>query len=261
MILARQRNRVFVVAFIVSTLIHLSTVTVFRIVLYFPHFDMDYVNVEIVREGRLLSNWEGQLSVPDPGDAFARLDLDEPLHPVWNAPPPIELPKIQFAEMGRLRMKMQGLEVRSRYDELFADEPVDSWARFGQTLSNVGDVLASVVQGESTTAPELMSRPAPGYEARIEWLSEPKDREALSVEKIEALWGRDPSTLQGPITLSFKVDRDGNVVDVISPVEDDADLIEGAIDAIRGYRFEPVGEDVDTIQIGTLVIRATGETP
>ena len=107
--------------------------------------------------------------------------------------------------------------------------------------------------------PLPVSRPAPGYEAYLEWLSDPRDRQALAVYPIDALWGLDSSDFGEPIALLFRVDRDGKVIDVMDHVEKTGGVLEAIVDALMRYRFEPlIGEGPET-QHGTLIIRSAGE--
>ena len=104
-----------------------------------------------------------------------------------------------------------------------------------------------------------MSRPAPGFEAYLDWLSEPRDRQALSVHPIDALWGLDPAEFGEPIALVFRVDRAGKVLHVLDPVEDVDSILRASVEALKRYRFEPLLGDGPSIQHGTLIIRAKGD--
>ena len=261
-------DRVLAATLAVSLAFHLSAVTLFRIVIYFPRHDVEYFDVAIVETRvpvRPLPFTQKRLSLSSPEDHFGKIELADNLleeRGPWSGLPDIRLPTLQFEELGLLRIRRQALETRARYDELFDDAPSDAWSRFGRKLTSISESFARYAHGsppERTPRPVPISRPAPGYEAYLEWLSEPRDREALSVQPIDALWGLDPSKFGDPIALVFRVDRNGKVVDILEPVEIAGGVLEASVDALMRYRFEPLLGDGPSTQHGTLIIRAGGE--
>ena len=261
-------DRVLAATLAVSLAFHLSAVTVFRIVIYFPRHDIQYFDVAIVETRvpvRPVPFTRERLSLSSPGRNFEQIELAGnalEIKESWRGLPDIQLPTIKFEELGLLRIRRQALETRARYDDLFDDARSDAWSRFGRKLSSVSESFARYAHGsapERTPLPVPVSRPAPGYEAYLEWLSDPRDREALSVQPIDALWGLDPSEFGDPIALVFRVDRDGKVVDILEPVEIAGGVLEASVDALMRYRFEPLLGEGPSTQHGTLIIRATGE--
>ena len=275
-----KRDRVFWAALIFSFVFHLSMVTLFSIVLYFPRQDIEYLQFSIVHtpaeaasvsaapptaaSDSLPATPQQQLQSTSPEEAFARArGADAPLADRLGASlPPISLPAIPFAEQELLRSRTQSLELRARYEELFEPEPQDTWSRFGRRLGQLGDELQRLALGDSEEEEALIpvSRPAPGFEAYLEWLEPPHDRQVLAVEKIEALWGYDPQRLPRPIVLVFRVNREGRVVFVLPPVEDRDGIVPSAVQALLQYRFEPLGEEAPDRQEGTLIVQAASET-
>ena len=261
-------DRVLAVTLVVSLAFHLSAVSLFRIVIYFPRHDIEYFDVAIVdwRDPvRPLPFAQERLSLSSLEGNFEQIQLrGDPLEEreSWFGLPDIQFPTVKFEELGLLRIRRQALETRARYDDLFEDAPSDTWSRFGRKLTSVSESFARYANRstpERTPRPVLVSRPAPGYEAYLEWLSDPRDRETLSVQPIDALWGLDPSEFGDPIALVFRVDRDGKVVDVLDPVKAADGVLESSVDALMRYRFEPLLGEGPSTQHGTLIIRATGE--
>jgi hypothetical protein len=153
--------------------------------------------------------------------------------------------------------------VRSRYDEIFASGGGTEFAsRISTGIDTVSETLSRLTFGGATTRaearPRPVSHPAPGFEAYVEWLSEPKDRQAFDVKAIPELRGLSRDAVPEPITLAFRVDRDGVVTSVINPVQDAGGLATAAANALRGYRFEPLLEDGPDEQNGTFILRAGG---
>lgn len=254
MTIPRRRDRTLRIALLVSLFFHLSAVTVFRIVIYFPRYDIEFVDVAIVQTAPP-PEFREQLRVPSAEDAFERL-ADETVAEDASIPFPeagFELPTLRFSELDLLRIGQQGLEVRSRYRELFEKPPADTWALFGRELDRIGNLLGPGTREADT--PQPISRPAPGFEAYLEWLSPPLDRQALAVRGIEGLRGLKPDALASPITLIIRVNREGRVVGVLDPVGPNGDLVDEAVAALLQYRFVSVGEEAPAIHNGTILIR------
>ena len=281
--MTRSRARTMQLALAFSILFHLSMVTLFRIVIYFPRYDIDYLNVDIVRTDRVRAVARSEplerLSVPSSESGFERMTgltsdaLEDSLADAgmetesaprdpWAGLPQIELPTLRFEELDRLRFQVRGLEVRKRYTDPSARDG-DLWSRFGRGLSSVSDALTSVVRGgrESEDGPRAIAvpDPAPGFEAYVEWLTPPYTRQALGGARIESLWGRDPRSLRAAIALPFRVDPEGLVVEVLPPLEGDPTVVDDAMDALAGYRFELVPGDGASTQMGTFIVRGADD--
>ena len=265
-----HRNSVLRLAILISLLFHLSMVTLFKIVILFPQNEIDYFIFRIVdpRTQQAQAAPIGErLRMPSPDEAFERIapaTENDMLREAISPLPEIELPILEFASLDRLRLKSQGLDVRAQYTELFQDEPQDTWTLLGRKLSSLGGVLSRIGgndPGGQTAQPVPVSRPAPGFEAYLIWMSEPKNRQPLTVATVDALWGVDPANLQQSITLIFKVDRQGKVAEIIVPNEDEFGFADSAAQALLKYRFESVAEDAPELQHGTLIIGAAGKRP
>jgi len=281
-------NRPFTVALVVSTLFHLSMVSVFSIVLWFPRYDVRYYPVEIVQHyaaaarPRLAKRNTGAgrnaLRVPSPDRMIEGLggladeggemldgatvqelavgggDLTDD---AWASLPPIELPRLQFADLERLRTREESLRIRSQFSDLFEERTEDSWALFSRRLRGIGGALTRWTSGRPAperAGPIRVSSPAPGFALYIEWMSRPKDRELLFSPPIRALWGVDPAGLGDSVAFVFKVNPQGKVTEVQVPVEDDEGITDGVGGALARYRFAPLeGEDARD-QRGTLLL-------
>jgi hypothetical protein len=261
MIARRRRDRLFARALALSLLFHLSAVTLFRIVFSFPHKDIEYFNVAIV-----------ETPAPGPGLAGEKLSVAGPdfsAAPATDPPlPDIQLPALKFDRLSMLRMRQEALETRSRFDELFAGATDEPWTHAASSFSALGQTLSRLTFGTpdpATPAPAPVSRPAPGFEAYIEWTSEPHDRKVVAVVPIDKLWGLSPSALPEPITLKFNVNRKGKVVGrilIFSPLHDPKGYADASGQALKRYRFEPLLGDGPPTQSGTLIVRAAAsDTP
>lgn len=259
------RDRVFAVSLVISTVFHLSMVTLFSIVLMFERRELPYIEVafrqefpepvEVATPDRTSGD---SLQLRDPGDLLdsviaGNADKHSPFTDgtlKLSAPsltaggrPAIELPKLEFAELERLRLRQEVLPLNDDLERYLEPRARDPWARFGRGLGELSDALLRFGDRRTTVEqtkpkPAPVSRPAPGFAAYIEWMSEPYDRIVLATPPVQALWGRDPAQLTEPISLIFTVNSEGRVIEVLNPVDDD--LVTSVGIALSKYRFAPL---------------------
>ena len=123
------------------------------------------------------------------------------------------------------------------------------------TVSPAKAPLERAKESTSAVAARVpVSRPAEGIAVYIEWMNEPKDRELLFSPPIDALWRLDPDSLTQPISLVFRVSPEGQVIEVIAPIDDEEGIVASAGKALTRYRFSTIEEDDARDQHGTLLI-------
>lgn len=262
-------SRRIVFAFTISLLFHLSAVTVFRIVVAFPTQNIVYYSCEIVEPIKAAptpSESTERLRLPMPGELLAEIQAEEATSlsaegaDPWEGLPRIDLPTLEFSQLERVSLREQGLQVRSRYRELAAPEPTDTWARFGREIGQISSVLGQFLDRKPPSPHrEAISRPAAGVAAYVEWLSEPHDRRATMVYPIRALWGVAPERFSEPLIFVFTVDAEGQVVEILSPVQDDEGVVSGIEEALIQYRFEPLAGEKRNDQQGSFIISRDGD--
>ncbi|MFP6584041.1 MAG: hypothetical protein VCD00_15990, partial [Candidatus Hydrogenedentota bacterium] len=207
-------DRVMTMALAFSFLFHLSMVTLFRIVVYFPRPELAYYDLSIV-ESRSVSNFadtsEHALEAPSAEDALERMESGSVVNDRWASLPPVTLPQLNFSELDLIRLNRTSLDSRSRYTNRFENESDDLWSRFGQKLSMVGELLMRSETPSSASGDEsvriFIGHPAPGFEAYLEWMSAPYDRQLLVMAKVDALWGAAPEALTEPLVLVLRVNQ------------------------------------------------------
>lgn len=252
------------VAFVFSTLFHLSMVTVFSIVIYFPRHDIEYLGFELVEARPTFDRGTAKRLRLSSGDPYAE---DGPglqqLGAVGRVLPDFRLPTLEFSELKRLQLSQ---ETRSHYGELFPDRGGDSWSFFTGSLRKMRLSLSNLGlpggQDEETLLGEAavqIIQPFPsGFLAYIEWNSGSKKRKLISTVPITALDASNPEALEKPIEVVFKVNADGRVINVWSPQVDDNGMIDSIQMAVLAYRFaampaEVLGDEkISTAQMGTL---------
>lgn len=267
---SRRHNRVMRWALAASMLFHLSAITVFRVVIYFPRQDIRYVEFQIVQASPVYESAPeapSQAAAPVWREGALRLGGDRLLED--SGPPPIQLPTLEFAELSRLRMRREAALDPERRDAIFHDEDRDSWRRFGDELSRMRQSLSRLTlsggeRGErfaepEAAAPRVVQRPADGLAILLQWDTAPHERKLLIAPPIEALWAVEPASLRDPLTLIIEVNAMGRVVNVWSPTVGQTDVLDKVQAAVLKYRFEPLDDSGAPDQMGSLQVVAEEE--
>jgi len=255
-------------ALILSTLLHLSLVTLFRVVAYLPAPSWSYYAFELVpleTKGTVpaASVLDGDVN-PGTERFTPHASEGEPLGPIVLHDPlaVLEPPTLEYGELRRLQLLQE-----SEADGHQAWSPLrteDSWAQFVRTLQGFGRSLSRLalkgLGGESlspteATPPEpvVSFRVAEGYMCTLRWDSEPRDRKPLFAPPIPAL-SLAQEALPVPMEFVLTVNGLGRVINVWTL--ESGPLIEDIQAALLQYRFEPLGQAQDREQMGTLRIVA-----
>lgn len=267
----RPDHRGLYIALGISAALHLSMVTVFSIVIHFPRQDIQFRDFQIVPvavygAGADRAEAEGTEAPGGPasGEQLALRGIG------GGAVGDIQLPTLEFAELERLRVRQEGVQALSRYEDLFREPEQDSWARFSRSLSGLTRSLSDLRlsgggEEDEEDAPLSLNhrldvsgpahRPAEGFEAYIIWSGEPRDRQLLFAPPVEALWNTDPADFPRPIEVVLQVNALGRVVNVFSPNVDARELVDAVQLTALKYRFEPLALDDGAMQTATLRIR------
>ena len=239
----KRRNQVFSTALGFSILFHLSMVTVFRIVIYFPRHDIEYFEFDIIESaGGSPAGSEAprQFELAPNTEAFQRAaGVEGAQSSAANWLPPIQLPTIPFADLELLRAR-QG-----------------TWSRFGRKLDTLGDALSGALLGGEEDGPPIieLASPAPGLTAHLEWVSPPLDRRAVLTRGIERSLGLVAVQLSGPISFVFKVNRQGKVTLVHEQPDDSQGFVDAMTESLLSYRFEPIESSNRPSQYGAIIIQ------
>lgn len=258
------RDRTFGSCFAISLFLHLTMVTLFSIELRYERKPIQYYPFDIVDVR--------QIEQPVP-QAAPRLDLPPEVAPAAPADaadrteymaslPKIALPTLAFDEIPTVSLR------EPSYDAVHPVAlPRDAWARFGEEIQDVRAVLRSLPVFDLLPTPEEREAeafdvfyPAPGLRAHVEWLAEPRDRRLLFTPPLSPQWRDARASLDHTVTVMFQVDPDGTVREVIAPVEDLDEPIDGVVEALKGYRFEPRPRGARS-QSGALVLEPGEASP
>jgi hypothetical protein len=275
------RNHVFWVALGVSILFHLSMVTVFRVYILLPIQRTQYCTLDLVDPETLrpvLSPTYSVLKLPSFEEALAAktthtatsplpsMELSSPGLPD-TALPAISFATLELAELRRLRLRMQSIQLHTPQSATKA--PGDAWALFVREISALQDAARRLspfdqpLETVEEARPQPMSRPKEGLAVYIEWMSNPKDRDLVSSPLLtDTLWQLDPKTMTEPISLVFRVNARGDVTEVFAPLEDEQGIVAAMGKALLKYRFAPIEDTSGEDQSGTLTLAPDlGSTP
>ncbi len=266
---ARRMRRRFAAACAVSLLVHLSFVTLFRVVVYFPSASPTYYRLEIVSVAPVprapadpvRELYEG---APVPGLRLRGSDS------LLDGPPEVELPALNTGEMERLRVRSEAGDAGDLLERVFADRrPTDTWGVFSRELQDFGQSLRRLAfPGEAPLAAAAKPiaarhRPAEGYEGYVVWDGTPADRELLFAPPIKGLWDvhltRDA---RWPVELVVTVSPEGRVLNVWNADLAGEALGEAVREAVMQYRFAPLPDaEAGLDQMGVLFITPAGGRP
>lgn len=249
----RPSHRRLAGALLFSLVFHLSMVTVFRVVVYFPREELAY------REFHIVQAPSSAPSIQTPSETPGRL--------VLAGLPEIQLPTLEFAELARLRERQKSLDASTLYDALIAEEePKDSWNQFIVGMQDLPKTLSRLsLSGSAEVAPptpapeEIAFSPATGFIGELEWGAPPKDRQLLFAAPIQALWEAEPDAFKRPMELVIEVNPAGRVVSVWNPATEENSLADQVQAAMLKYRFA-LREGTDN-QLATIRIRPEDAKP
>ncbi len=256
-----RRNRVFLLALGLSALLHLSTFTLFNVVIYFPREDIAYADFEIVEVAAEPSAQQPASTGRSlaPGERVLRLGQR---NAGALASPRIELPTLQFAELRRLRLQEEQLTGgEDLLDRVLARAPDDSWSRLGAGLRRITESLPTLrLDGPGETASNaarepIRLRPAPDFTGEVTWNTPPYERALLFSPPMEALYDVEPAAFS-PLAIVFEVNQDGRVVSVYAGQIERAAVLDSVQSTLLRYRFEPAPNATLPRQRGTLRIEA-----
>ena len=270
----KKTNRLLF-ALLFSFLLHLSMVTIFKIVIFFPRHDIEYLPFDIVPTdaGSTVSlGLSHELTLGGMESLFNdSTPVEDSSLRMRDSLPDIDLPTMEFAELDRLQVRQEGLRTRSLYDQLAANEPKDSWGRFMQGVGSLGSQLARLtlggeddggVNGGRPKAKPQVFEPASGFQGTLIWEKGIASRALLFAPTLDVLMDVDPVSLDKPIEVIIQVNALGSVVNVYSPTVSESDLVDEVQFAILSrYRFAPLEGDSEALQTASILIRAMVDAP
>ncbi|HOV32823.1 MAG TPA: hypothetical protein PLX23_05615 [Candidatus Hydrogenedens sp.] len=249
----------FFIVILFSLILHLSAVTIFKIVVYVPRPDFQYLDIRVVQadlQENASTSGESRLRLsknvePDKND----FDIDT-LKQSSN----FELPKIEFEELEKLKLRRTLVE-----DDVAAkplvEEYKDSWAQFGVGINKIRESLIALnpfsleteleekepSQSSISISPLIKQKLGSGSEIMYRWITPPYDRTLLFVPGLLEISKKDLSTEEKDYDFMLTVLPNGTISRVI-----DLNIIE---DEVSKY----IKEEVAKIHFEPLISDGSGE--
>ena len=251
----------FFIVILFSLILHLSAVTIFKIVVYVPRPESQYLDIRIIQTGleenvpptgesrlRLSKNVE---SVEDEGD----FDIN-----ILKQSGNFELPKIEFEELEKLKLRRTLVEDDITTKPL-VEEYKDSWAQFGVGINKIRESLIALnpfsleteleekepSQSSISISPLIKQKLGSGSEIMYRWITPPYDRTLLFVPGLLEISKKDLSTEEKDYDFMLTVLPNGTISRVI-----DLNIIE---DEVSKY----IKEEVAKIHFEPLISDGSGE--
>lgn len=230
-----------------SALLHLSAVTIFKVVIYFPIQEVRYYELKFVE-------------TPVVADASP----EEAAGERWERLPRLEPPRLSDTDY---QLSLSGAAPESLYQKIYgAGEEQDDnpLARLEEGLRNFPTNFGRLTLEEdrlpfeqSPAAGEAFT-PASGYTGTIAWPHRESPRALLFSPPLQSLWEVEQAKLERGLEFQLSVDAQGRVARVWHPGAEDEAL--AAVEAqLMLYRFESADEGPGLDDTATVVIREAAE--
>ena len=244
-----------------SLILHLSAVTIFKIVVYVPRPDFQYLDIRVVQA-------DLQENVPPTGESRLRLSKDVESDEnesdfdinTLKQSGGFELPQIEFEELEKLKLRRTLVEEDITTKPL-VEEYKDSWAQFGVGINKIRESLIALnpfspgteleekepSQSSTSVSPLMKQKLGSGIEVVYRWITPPYNRTLLFVPGLLEISREDLSAEEKDYDFMLTVLPDGTVSRVV-----DLNIIE---DEISKYMKEEVGK----IRFEPLISGESGE--
>lgn len=267
--LRKDRYR-FLKTIIFALILHLSAVTFFKIVVYIPRSDLQYLDIRVVQadmEKGYVSVSSSRLRLSrnlESGDKDNDFGIDE-----LKQSSSFELPKIEFEELEKLRLRRTLVE-EENISKPLSEEYRDSWAQFGAGINRIRESISALSPFSPTTevrgkesddnsiAPLIRQNIGNGIEIIFRWINPPYNRTILFFPGLLEMSKKPMVDEDKDYDFMLTVLPDGTVKKVI-----DLNIIEDEIsryieEEISKIRFEPlINPDTEEQQV-TIRYRISG---
>lgn len=248
------RNRRLLIALAVSAAVHLSAVTIFKIVLYFEVPEIRFYEFRFVQPPRV-----SEASSPEERELAAR----------WERLPRIDAPLLRDTG-GQLTLARRDLNSAGALDGLFGDgEPGPGEPRLGDTFQppDLGmEQLSLGGDGGLNLGPDIEGNsqrfvPVAGFTATLTWPQREDARPLLFSPPLRALWSVDAGILAQGLAVELNVDAGGRVTRVWTSLPLPAESLDALVQQVMQYRFEPEASGTILGDTALLLLRAEGDAP
>lgn len=243
----KDKYRFFIII-LFSLLLHLSAVTIFKIVVYVPRSDLQYIDIKVVQVESPMILASSQLRISGGSEDFGWSGGRNLVSGIENK---IELPQLEFEEMEKLRLRSTLIEEIEREKPLI-QEFRDSWAQFGVGVSKIRESLSALSPfGEeskysnikhSESAPVLRHNIGNNIEITYRCLAPPYQRKILFVPLSLDITGKLDRAAPQSFEFLLEVNFDGNVVRVADLSIEGGESLSHIKELVEKIKFEPLFE-------------------
>lgn len=226
-------NRRLLVAVAISAAVHLSAVTIFNVVIYFPISEIKYFEFRFVEAPR------GSMGAEEPG----LLALSTPAK--WEWLPQIQPPSLDQLNAGRLSLSNAVLPEQSLAQEIYGSESPEM-SVLGAAFDNVQrSVRRLTLEADSlrldSTPPVNVQRftPTAGFSGELRWSQREDVRGLLFSPPLQSLWSLPADVIRGGLTYTLTVDPSGRVTRVWNEDLRSGEQLAAVESQLLQYRFAP----------------------
>ncbi len=242
-----------------SILLHLSAVTVFKIVVYVPRTDLQYLDMKVIQVEEPVVVTSSQLRISSDSQALGLSSGSDLIDGLVNK---IELPRLEFEEMKKLTLRRTLVE-ETDIEEPLVKEFKDSWAQFGMGVSRIRESLSALSPFSespreykaktSEISPILRQRIGNNTDITYRCLTPPYQRKILFVPLSFDITNRLGEDKSQSFEFMLEVNAEGRVMKVTDLSIEGGENLEFVKELVGKIRFEPIietsSEDKETQQI------------
>ena len=248
----RARRRLLY-AFGFSAALHVSAVTIFNIVVYFPVSEIDYYDFRFVQAPRGSVGGEGQIA------------LSEPTR--WEWLPQLNPPAIENTLSDRLTLSNPGMDQQSLAEEIYGQEE-ESLSLLSSALDNLQTTVSRLTLDSNrdalyTTPPANghSFAPASGMQGVILWPARDAPRPLLFSPPLQSVWDIEPRYLADGMSLTLRINAGGRVTRVWNDDLRSGPAIAALEAELANYRFAPDESARASEETARLVMRRQDAQP
>lgn len=204
----RKLNRRLWMAVAISAAIHLSAVTIFNVVIYFPISEIEYFEFRFVEAPR------GSMGADAPGV----LALSTPTR--WEWLPALQPPNLGDLPEGKLSLSNTVMPDQSLAQEIYGDQSPE-FSVLDETFDNVQRSFRRLTLETDRlrledTPPANQQRftPTAGFTGELNWVQREKARGLLFSPPLQSLWSLPADFIRNGLHYSLTVDPAGRVTRV-----------------------------------------------
>lgn len=227
----RGLPRRLVMALGISTAVHLSAVTIFNVVIYFPISEIKYYEFRFVEAPRGSMGDTGNVALSAPSQ--------------WEWLPKLQPPQLSPLSPGRLALGNSTLSGESLADDIYGsdEEPLTS---LGAAIENVQRSVRQLTLEvdrnglDALPAPNVQTiTPASGFTCTLTSTQRDEPRQLLFSPPLQSLWSVPPEQLRGGLNYTLSVDGSGRVTRVWNEDLRTSPELAALEAQLMQYRFAP----------------------